>query len=458
MNYLNDPLWQRISSFTLDDPESQFPFSRKLAKENNWSHSFAVNAIEEYKKFVYLCCISPQGASPSKIIDEVWHLHLTYTISYWKVFCDKVLQRELHHHPSKGGEQETKKYDQLYIDTMALYESTFDKAAPVLYWNPAQKINPVMALNGLSLNEMYIPFLVYILPFILIELLYHKINPFYLTGPQFLFFMLSLICCTAIHFIICYFEQQKIRRQFLENNTTGKDAYELAYLSKGKRAYQQIVLIDLIEQQKIELIDKSFYTIHRENMMNTWNPLNHFLKEFHADTIELNEIMSEAFWKTNELDVKYPELDTERSIPWQYYIPVGVIVMIGILRIFQGIGNDKPVSFLVMMMLCFFFLSKSAIDWIQKSVRNNDEVFFNEENMSHISSEAQRTFLLSGTSALIMLPLFYHLHDQPYFTRDPNKSNNWSGSDSGGGCGSGGDGCSGGSCGGGGCGGCGGGD
>ena len=139
MNYLQDPLWQRIASFTPDDPESEFPFSRKLAKENNWSHSFAVNAIEEYKKFIYLCCISPQGASPSKTIDEVWHLHLTYTVSYWKVFCEKILLRELHHHPSKGGGLETKKYDQLYVDTLALYESTFQHKPPIEYWNPAQK-------------------------------------------------------------------------------------------------------------------------------------------------------------------------------------------------------------------------------------------------------------------------------------------------------------------------------
>ncbi|MGC4100084.1 glycine-rich domain-containing protein [Ferruginibacter sp.] len=95
MNKLSQQeLWKKIQTFQLDDPTSAFPFSRKLAKENHWEQSFTNRAIEEYKKFIFLCCISPSGASPSAIVDEVWHLHLTYTDNYWNRFCRETLMKE----------------------------------------------------------------------------------------------------------------------------------------------------------------------------------------------------------------------------------------------------------------------------------------------------------------------------------------------------------------------------
>lgn len=88
----DESLWNRIQGFSLDAPDADFPFSKKLAKEENWSLDFTRRAIEEYKKFVYLCCILPNGASPSKIIDKVWHMHLIYTQSYWEDFCPNILK------------------------------------------------------------------------------------------------------------------------------------------------------------------------------------------------------------------------------------------------------------------------------------------------------------------------------------------------------------------------------
>ena len=44
-------------------------------------------AIEEYKKFMYLAATSNQMVSPSEIVDIVWHQHLIFTQSY-KEFCD----------------------------------------------------------------------------------------------------------------------------------------------------------------------------------------------------------------------------------------------------------------------------------------------------------------------------------------------------------------------------------
>ncbi|REC42226.1 glycine-rich domain-containing protein, partial [Chryseobacterium pennipullorum] len=135
----DESLWNRIHGFSLDAPDADFPFSKKLAKEENWSLDFCQKAIEEYKKFVYLCCILPNGASPSKIVDKVWHMHLIYTQNYWEEFCPHVLKRALHHHPSKGGPTEKDKHQNWFEDTLQNYRKVFQQEAPKEIWKELRK-------------------------------------------------------------------------------------------------------------------------------------------------------------------------------------------------------------------------------------------------------------------------------------------------------------------------------
>lgn len=141
----DESLWNRIQGFSLDAPDADFPFSKKLAKEENWSLDFTRRAIEEYKKFVYLCCILPNGASPSKIIDKVWHMHLIYTQSYWEDFCPNILKKPLHHHPSKGGSEENRKHRNWFADTLKGYQEAFQSEAPLEIWHDLVK--PVLSNN-----------------------------------------------------------------------------------------------------------------------------------------------------------------------------------------------------------------------------------------------------------------------------------------------------------------------
>jgi len=131
----NDSLWNRLQEFSLDAPNVDFPFSKKLAKEENWSIDFTKKAIEEYKKFVYLCCVLPNGASPSEIVDKVWHMHLIYTQNYWEEFCPDILKRKLHHHPSKGGFIEKDKHNNWFSDTLKNYKEIFNQDAPEDIWS-----------------------------------------------------------------------------------------------------------------------------------------------------------------------------------------------------------------------------------------------------------------------------------------------------------------------------------
>ncbi|NML68912.1 hypothetical protein HHL23_03760 [Chryseobacterium sp. RP-3-3] len=132
-------LWNRIQNFSMDAPDADFPFSKKLAREERWTLDFAQKAIQEYKKFVYLCCILPNGASPSETVDKVWHMHLIYTQNYWEEFCPHILKRTLHHYPSKGGLKEKNKHRNWFSDTMKSYHEIFQQEAPKEIWYEKEK-------------------------------------------------------------------------------------------------------------------------------------------------------------------------------------------------------------------------------------------------------------------------------------------------------------------------------
>ena len=96
-------LWQRIAAFEFDPVDAALPFSRRLARDNGWSDAFAQRAVEEYRRFVFLAMVAGHPVTPSDEVDQVWHLHLCYTRSYWEDLCGEVLPRPLHHGPTRGG-------------------------------------------------------------------------------------------------------------------------------------------------------------------------------------------------------------------------------------------------------------------------------------------------------------------------------------------------------------------
>ena len=77
----------------------------------------------------------PKVGSPlSHLVDLAWHLHLTYTRSYWINLCQDTIERDLHHNPTRGGDEEDKKYKGLYRDTLAMYKQHFDSEPPRDIW------------------------------------------------------------------------------------------------------------------------------------------------------------------------------------------------------------------------------------------------------------------------------------------------------------------------------------
>jgi hypothetical protein len=114
-------------------------FWQKLTEENSWSLAFSKSAFEEYKKFIYLAKVCRCKVTPSKIVDKVWHLHMTFTKSYWSELCQEVLQMELHHIPSSQGKDAKLSDNECYEKTKELYNQEFGYAPPSLYWPQLKK-------------------------------------------------------------------------------------------------------------------------------------------------------------------------------------------------------------------------------------------------------------------------------------------------------------------------------
>ena len=122
-------------AFETTDPLS---FTRRLARDHGWALPYSRDAVREYGRFCFLAVATPGPVTPSEEVDEVWHLHLTYSRDYWTIWCPQVLQASLHHDPTKGGPAEQSRFRAQYAATLGAYERFFGPP-PAVFW-PATHI------------------------------------------------------------------------------------------------------------------------------------------------------------------------------------------------------------------------------------------------------------------------------------------------------------------------------
>lgn len=143
MKLTDDPLWSRLQAFELDVTGDALTFTKRLARENGWPEAFAKRVVEEYRRFIYLTQRAGHPVTPSDEVDQAWHLHLVYTRSYWDELCAQVLQRPLHHGPTRGGRAEDVKYHDWYAKTLESYARVFGSEPPEDVWpEPALRFSP----------------------------------------------------------------------------------------------------------------------------------------------------------------------------------------------------------------------------------------------------------------------------------------------------------------------------
>jgi hypothetical protein len=145
-------LWLRLRAYQFDDivpPQlrdrvlelfggadaSVSAFANKLCRKLGWESPFALEAIAEYKRFVYLGVTSPFHVTPSRVIDQVWHEHVLFTHGY-QTFCDEVLGKRFDHYPELiPTENQTEVFQAQYLSTLDLYEREFGMAPPPEVWS-----------------------------------------------------------------------------------------------------------------------------------------------------------------------------------------------------------------------------------------------------------------------------------------------------------------------------------
>jgi len=134
-NLVPTHLWDEIAAkFGGPNPFTK-AFADKLSRKLNWRKKFALKAIWEYKKFVFMGVISDFSVTPSKVIDQVWHEHLLFSSGYRK-FCKEIIRYDFDHNPelvSVGSQTEA--FQSQYFHTIELYKKEFGIEPPPEIWD-----------------------------------------------------------------------------------------------------------------------------------------------------------------------------------------------------------------------------------------------------------------------------------------------------------------------------------
>jgi uncharacterized protein (TIGR04222 family) len=469
MNPEQQKLYQRIGKFSLDEGNVPFPFSRRLAKEKGWSTAYTQRAIAEYKKYAFLAVAAGHPVSPSKAIDEVWHLHLTYTQSYWDEFCPKILGKSLHHYPSNGDRAQNEKFDRWYHQTLTSYQSFFGEQAPADIW---EVDNPIPKTTFSTLRFFsFSPFL--LLPLLLeIAFIGNSLpNPLNFPGSQFLNFYLFVL---TVAVFLAYCVRWYLRKP--GENDSGKsihlDIYETAYLAEGTKYILEVAIAHLVQKDYLKPVGVTRELELTNPLPNESHPLEKAVIEAVKEDRKIDRIRSSVYVDPEPFREKLTALGMliDPNKIWIIQLSSAfimfMVLLLGAAKILIGISREKPVGFLIV--LCLITLIIGGLFLSIKPSRSR----FGDIFLSHLHS--QNSGLEKGQNTDVQLGLAIALFGTSILNYSSFSSftdlrkvlgvatigSNSGGSCGGGNCGggdSGGGGCGGGGCGGGGCGGCGGG-
>jgi hypothetical protein len=130
---MSTDLLASIEALAIDPPGARVTFVDRLAAENGWRRAYAADVLREYRRFLYLAATTG-SMTPSDAVDQAWHLHLSYTRSYWDDLCGAILGQPLHHGPTQGGADEANRYRRQYEATLTRYAEVFSEDPPAAIW------------------------------------------------------------------------------------------------------------------------------------------------------------------------------------------------------------------------------------------------------------------------------------------------------------------------------------
>lgn len=438
-----------------------------------------MRVIEEYRRFLLLGVAAGHPVSPSDAVDQVWHLHLTYTKSYWEGLCQGVLGRPFHHVPSEGRPGEGEKYADWYRQTLASYRRIFGEEPPGDIWprrpvagdRPASRhqwidrgrhwvirrprqllwwsgVGVAVAALGLvgGCQEQFIRGSVLDLP-----------------GPEFLrFYALLLSGMLLLSVIIKWI----LRAPGAGGGVVTDDPYLWSWLSGGAGRSVLAALANLAKARAI--------TVSSAGSVRLDAQVPHDLHPFEAaivdsvrrkrDTVEALTADALDYGAPIEAELVQDGLllsDAARARAFWGGLLVGLVpVMVGTVKLFIGLGRDKPVGILAALLffsvLLVFLVHRRPLrrsrrgDAMLRRLRREHRALKSQAGFGQ--GEVNVAVALFGTGMLAGTMLAT-VHELRRVAPDAGGGAGWWFGGCGSSCGGGG---GGGGCGGGGCGGCGG--
>ncbi|MEI9920631.1 MAG: hypothetical protein WDO14_17840 [Bacteroidota bacterium] len=369
----NPTLYDSVLEFDPDQPMSEYTFSVRLAKENFWTYDFTRRAIIEYKRFMYLAAISDAMVSPSKIVDAVWHQHLTFTHSYSDL-C-KLLGKNIQHVPSTRSRFDAERFQAAKGYTKKLYKEEFGEA-PKDIWDfdtmydslnlPKAKFKiRTVIITGLMIAA------------VLLIPAYFLLRPIYTDLGSGMFFAIYISSIVLVFVVLAIIDRQLMRsivNSFDRNSFIfSLDVSELVFLKKQKSEFVVHLRTNkMIANGKLD-VDKDGKIKTTGNALPVSAEEHIILKEFWDSPGDYGSRLKyfgsqPAFTNANNVMMAFGKFFIKsKAFGNLFYLNFGVIMLMilpGAARLMTGLVREKPVGFLVALLLGLAFASFVFLSWL----------------------------------------------------------------------------------------------
>lgn len=476
----------RVEAFEIDADNKALRFVDRLARENRWTVSYASRVVREYLRFCILAIRSGHPVTPSEDVDQVWHLHLTYTRSYWERFCGKTLGRPLHHEPTAGGVAEGNKFRDWYQATLDSYRLLFGSDPPQDIWPPTeQRFTHAGELKWMNAGrEWAVPKRLVavaggVIACSLLTLaslgggegdrphveaatsLAVALFPFNLSGPTFLLFY-AVLGLFGLAVIITLGIAATVRDDHEELGDAANElsADELAVLAGGGSRLAHVALARLFADRRIEAT-KSWWWYSSFKTSGPPPEQPAIDRDLYAaiqsgkSPSQLMEVVKPYFQqieaKLVEKGLRYRRGQKSKAAIW-VAVPIGLL---GGLRLIQGLVRGEEIGWLLAMMVVFIvgtLIINARWSMITPKGKNHLKLAMAKFEPKPVTTADLAPEVLATNIALLGTAAVGGIDDfAPFVAIAPSVGQTSASTGCGGGC----SGCSGGGCGGGGCGGCG---
>jgi uncharacterized protein (TIGR04222 family) len=354
-------IWQRIQQHAFERDDGSLDFLGKLMREQGWSRTKARAAIEEYRKFCFLAVCAGHAVTPSEEVDQVWHLHLTYTVDYWNRFCPQVLGMALHHEGADGKLATRTQHRNGYAETLASYQRRFG-VPPEEFW-PASAVRFAPASNyrwvdrrthwvipRLRLPQWRREFSALLALIVAPPALALGMDPFEWSGPEFLVMYIVLL---ILAFVGARMWRGRLADNGSEGSALGLDSQQIAYLSGGEKRAIDAGVAEMMADDALRWENSKFIRGSRSPSTTALRNLLQVLMERQDGTKK-----PKPDWPFEALRqaLESRGLVLSRVAEWRARLlpafVMGVATAFGLMKVAVGIERGKPVGFL--MVLCVF--------------------------------------------------------------------------------------------------------